>query len=170
MDMPAIESDDVADIQVTRDRSVESQRAAASIWARATARRDSLLVPAPVEEKLPGIRHRLSTDAGSLHVAHLRGEAAGFALVVAHESVLELLYLAVAPEAWGAGVGSSLLAYVDNLARVAGVNSLELWVIDDNERAVQVYERSGWKPTEDLRISTGRLERRLVKELSRGLD
>ncbi|HWS35100.1 MAG TPA: GNAT family N-acetyltransferase [Actinoplanes sp.] len=164
--MSARAPDGVADVRITRDDSAESQRAAANIWAGATAKRDGLLVPAAAEEKLPGIQHRLSTSTGSLHVAYLRGEPAGFALVVTHESALELVYLAVAPEAWGAGIGGSLLTYVDDLARVAGVGCLELWVIDDNERAVRVYERSGWKPTEDLKASAGRLERRLVKELS----
>jgi GNAT superfamily N-acetyltransferase len=170
VDEPATESDGVADVRITRDDSTGSQRVAAGIWARATAKRDSLLVPAPVEKKLPGIQHRLSTAAGSLHVAYLQGEPAGFALVVTHESVLELVYLAVAPEAWGAGIGRSLLAYTDDLARVTGVGGLELWVIDDNKRAVQVYERSGWKSTDDRKISAGRLERRLVKELNRELN
>ncbi|GAB1645789.1 GNAT family N-acetyltransferase [Krasilnikovia sp. MM14-A1259] len=170
MDLPASELNYVADVRITRNESDDSQRVAACIWARATARRDNLLVPAPVEAKLPGIQRRLSTGAGSLHIAYLRGEAAGFALVVTHESALELVYLAVVPEAWGTGIGSSILTYVDDQARVAGVDGLELWIIDDNERAMQVYERSGWKPTEDLKVSSGRLERRLVKELGERLE
>ncbi|GLW31937.1 GNAT family N-acetyltransferase [Actinoplanes regularis] len=157
---------DTSAIKIVRDGGVESQRAAASIWARATAERDNLLGPAPLEEKLPGIQHRLSTAGSSLHVAHLRGEAVGFVLVVTGEAVLELVYFAVDPESWGAGVGRRLLTHVDDLARLAGIGSLELWVIDDNERAIQVYERSGWTPTEDLKISAGRLERRLVKSLT----
>jgi GNAT superfamily N-acetyltransferase len=166
--MSATGPDGVADVRITRDDSAESRRAAAEIWAGATAKRDGLLVPATAQEKLPGIRHRLSTGTGSLHVAYLRDEPAGFALVVTHGSVLELVYLAVAPEAWGAGIGRRLLTYVDDLARVTGAGRLELWVLDDNERAARVYERSGWKPTGDLKASAGRLERRLVKEVSRG--
>ena len=98
--MSATEPDGVADVRITRDDSAESQRAAAKVWACATAKRDGLLVPATAEEKLPGIQDRLSNGTGSLHVAYLRGEPAGFALVVAHETVLELVYLAVVPEAW----------------------------------------------------------------------
>lgn len=169
VNMSAAEPDGVADVRIMRDDSAESQRAAAGIWACATAKRDGLLVPAAAEDKLPGIQHRLSTSGGSLHIAYLRGETAGFVLVVAQESVLEVVYLAVAPGAWGAGIGRSLLTYVDDLACVARIGRLELWVIDDNERAVGVYERSGWKPTEDLKISAGRSERRLIKELSREL-
>src|SRR4051794_9007051 len=121
-----------ADIRIIRDDSAAGQRTAASIWARATAERDNLPAPAPIEEKLPGIQHRLSADAGSLHIAHWHGDAAGFAVLVPRAAVLELVYLAVVPEAWGSGVGRSLLAYVDDQARTIGVDSLELWVIDDN--------------------------------------
>ena len=184
MDLPATGPTGFADVVITRDDSAPSQRLAAQIWARATAERDGLLVPAAAEEKLPGIQHRLSTGNGSLHIARLRGRAAGFALVVAHEvmahevvapeavpreTVLELVYLAVAPGEWGAGIGRSLLAHVDDLARMTGAGRLELWVLEDNERAAGVYRRSGWKPTRDLKISAGRRERRLVKELSRRL-
>ncbi len=155
------------DIQIRGDRSAEGMYAAASIWARATAKRDNLVAPAPVEEKLPGIQQRLSTDAGSLHIAYLRGDAVGFVLMVTHATVLEVVYLAVAPEAWGSGIACRLLAYADDQARALNLSSLDLWVIDDNVRAVHVYERSGWRRTEDLKTqsSTGRTERRLVKDL-----
>jgi GNAT superfamily N-acetyltransferase len=161
-----------ADIRITRDDSAAGQRTAASIWARATAERDNLAAPASIEEKLPGIQHRLSADAGSLHIAYCDGNAAGFAILVTRAAVLELVYLAVVPEAWGSGIGRGLLAYVDDQARATGAGSLELWVIDDNERALRVYERSGWVRTEDLKtqIATGRRERRLEKVLSRILD
>jgi len=166
--MPSAGSDGAADLTIARDDSAHGRRTAASLWARATARRDGRPGPDPIEAKLPGIRHRLSTGAGSLHIAHLRGEPAGFALVVMGDAVLELVYLAVAPEAWGAGIGRHLLAYVDELGRAAGVGGMELWVIDDNERAIRLYARCGWKPTGDLKISAGRPERRLVKEPTRG--
>ncbi len=157
----------ITEIQIRHDHSAEGLYTAANIWACATAKRDNLVAPAPVEEKLSGIRHRLSTDSGSLHIAHLRGDAAGFVLLVTHATVLEVVYLAVAPEAWGSGIARGLLAYADDQARALGISSLELWVIDDNVRAVQVYEQSGWRRTEDLKISssTGRPERRLVKDL-----
>ncbi|GGK18649.1 hypothetical protein GCM10010124_09070 [Pilimelia terevasa] len=162
-----------ADIRITPDGSAQGQRTAAGLWAAAVARRDHLPAPAPVEEKLPAIRRRLSTGAGSLHIARVRQRAVGFALLVTREPVLELVYLAVAPEAWGTGVGRGLLAYVDARARAVGVGELELWVIDDNERAVRAYRRSGWRRTADLQVrgSPGRPERRLVRKLTldRGL-
>ena len=44
---------------------------------------------------------------------------------------------------------------------------LELWVIADNERAVALYERSGWQATDEVKVrnSSGRLERRFVRRV-----
>ncbi|MEV4639942.1 GNAT family N-acetyltransferase [Actinoplanes sp. NPDC049548] len=154
------------DVRIARDDSAAAQRAAAGIWARATARRDNLPEAAPVEEKLPGIQGRLSTPDGVLYLALLHGAAAGFALTVVHPSVLEVVYLAVNPDAWGAGIGRKLLAHVDTEAGARGISHLELWVIDDNERAVGVYAESGWRRTDRVRDQkpTGRRERLLVRD------
>jgi ribosomal protein S18 acetylase RimI-like enzyme len=155
-----------ADIRIGPDDSAEARHAAAGIWAHATAQRDNR-EPASIETTLPGIQHRLTAEAGSLHIARLHGAVVGFVLLVARATVLEVVYLAVAPESWGAGIARRLLTYVDRRARAAGISSLDLWVIDDNTRAVRVYERSGWRSTEDLKVrsSAGRTERRLVREL-----
>lgn len=162
------------EVQIRCDDGADSQRAAAGIWARATAQRDKLEVPAPVEEKLRGIRQALTNVGASLHVAYrtdetlpsqLPAQALGFVLLVPREGALEVLYLGVDPVAWGRGVASSLLHYVEEHARETGRGSLELWVIDDNERAVQVYERSGWRRTDDVKVrnASGRPERRFER-------
>lgn len=43
----------------------------------------------------------------------------------------------------------------------------ESWVINDNERAIRVYERSGWVGTEEVKRDTpsGRLERRFLRHI-----
>ena len=58
-----------------------------------------------------------------------------------------------------------LLGHLDDHARSMEYGELELWVIADNERAVALYERSGWQATDDVTIrgSAGRLERRFVR-------
>nr|BFE73485.1 hypothetical protein GCM10020092_067860 [Actinoplanes digitatis] len=68
----------------------------------------------------------------------------GFALFAPRARTLELFYLAVDPGDWGTGVGTRLLRGVAEHARAIGRERLELWVIADNERAIAVYERSGW--------------------------
>ena len=91
----------------------------------------------------------------------------GFALVAPRPETLELFHLAVDPRAWGRGLASELLRAVDSRARVVGRTTLELWVIDDNARAVGVYERAGWTRTRETQqdATSGRIERRLVRRL-----
>ena len=154
-------------LQIVCDPSVDNQRLAAGIWARATARRDDLAVAATVDEKLPGIQSGLCRDGASLQVARRHGEVVGFALAVPRGAFLDVLYLAVDPAAWGDGVGAGLLGHLDDYATSMAYGELELWVIADNERAVALYERSGWHATAEVKIrnAAGRLERRFVRQV-----
>lgn len=52
----------------------------------------------------------------------------------------------VAPEARGRGVGSALLAAIEDEARGRGYRELRLDVIDSNPRARALYERLGYCP------------------------
>lgn len=138
---------------------------AAGIWSRAKARRDGSSTPDGADSAVPGVRRRLALDGSTLLLAGRGSEAVGFAVCAPREVTLELFYLAVDPDAWGDGVGALLLASVDDLARVCGRDALELWVIDDNARAIAVYERAGWEPTGELvrDDTSGKLERRFVR-------
>ncbi|TWP47995.1 GNAT family N-acetyltransferase [Lentzea tibetensis] len=62
-------------------------------------------------------------------------------------------------------MGSHLLLSAEDHAREIGRETLELWVINDNERAIRVYARSGWVGTEEVQQSSGRLERRFVRRI-----
>jgi len=53
--------------------------------------------------------------------------------------------LAVAEAARGAGIGTALLEAVIDAARAAGMRSVGLEVVDANERALQLYERIGFR-------------------------
>jgi GNAT superfamily N-acetyltransferase len=154
-------ADDV--IQVTRARTGPAVLQAAAIWAQATKRRDQSQKLASAEEKVPGIERRLALDGAELFLARRADRPVGFAVVAPRGETLELFYLAVDPEAWGSGVGTRLLQRVDEHAREIGRESLELWVIDDNERAIRVYQRSGWAGTEQTKMSAGRMERRFTR-------
>lgn len=157
--------DDVVLVTVAHD--VDGAREAAAIWARAKAHRDQDPRPATVEKTMPGIRRRLGLDGATLLLARRGGHPVGFTLFAPRGSTLEVFYLAVDPDAWGGGVGSRLLLSVDEHARELGRDTLELWVINDNERAIRVYERSGWVGTEEVQrdASSGRLERRFLKDV-----
>ncbi|HST83771.1 MAG TPA: GNAT family N-acetyltransferase [Kineosporiaceae bacterium] len=139
----------------------------AVIWARAKAWRDQDPEPATVEETSTGIRRRLGLDGAKLFLARRDGHPVGFALVAPRSQTLEIFYLGVDPEAWGSGVGTELLRTAEDHAREIGREALELWVINDNARAIRVYERSGWVGTEELKqdSTSGRIERRFIRKL-----
>lgn len=58
----------------------------------------------------------------------------------------ELWMINLAPQAWGRGLGTTLLAAaVDELGRAGHPEAL-LWVVAGNARARRFYEREGWEP------------------------
>jgi ribosomal protein S18 acetylase RimI-like enzyme len=142
-------------------------RESAVIWAHAKARRDHDPEPSSAEQTMPGIQRRLSIHGARLLLARRDGHAVGFVLVAPRTRTLEVFYLAVHPRAWGSGVGTRLLLSAEGHARQIGRATLELWVINDNERAIRVYERAGWVGTDEVQrdTSSGRLERRFLRHL-----
>ena len=138
-------------------------RDAARIWARATARRDNLAVIPSLADKLSGIESALAVDGALLLMARIGERAMAFSIVVPQRDVLEVLYLAVDPIAWGNGLARQLLDHLRHHS-VKARTPMELWVIDDNERAIAIYESAGWIPTSEVKVrnSAGRPERRYI--------
>jgi GNAT superfamily N-acetyltransferase len=56
----------------------------------------------------------------------------------------EIYTVYVHPDAWGRGIGRSLMAAVDEFWRPRGVVELCLWVFEGNDGARAFYERLGW--------------------------
>lgn len=138
-------------------------RDAAGIWARATALRDQLPEIPLLEDKLPGIESALEREGSFLLMVRRDGSAMAFSIVVPHEDVLEVLYLAVDPPAWGSGLARQLLDHLrHHSAKVQ--TPMELWVIADNTRAISTYESAGWSATPEIKIRNpaGRPERRYI--------
>jgi ribosomal protein S18 acetylase RimI-like enzyme len=158
----------ISDVAVARDKDSVSQWEAARIWAGSTAQRDGKPEPAPVESALPIIERGLRAPGSRLHLASVGAKAAGFAVVVPRDDGLEILYLGVDPTAWGAGVAGRLLSDVTDYAVETGRAEVDLWVYDDNTRAVNVYRRHGWLDTDEVRVhaTSGRTERRFVKNVA----
>jgi ribosomal protein S18 acetylase RimI-like enzyme len=158
---------DTSEITVLRDCGPNCQWEAARIWAAATAHRDSKPEAAPTATSLPTIQRALESPGATLHLAHLSGQACGFAVVTPQQHDLEIVYLGVDPAVWGRGVASQLLRDVIRHAEEQQQVEVELWVYDDNPRAIDLYLRAGWSPTSDARRHTrsGRLERRYVRRV-----
>ena len=56
----------------------------------------------------------------------------------------ELSHLFVAPEIWGRGVGTALMAEAEKELTRSGMREGTLWVYEANERARRFYEKRGW--------------------------
>jgi ribosomal protein S18 acetylase RimI-like enzyme len=56
-----------------------------------------------------------------------------------------LTELFLAEDARGRGLGAAAMALVETAARAGGAHALHLMVRHDNERAMKVYERAGFK-------------------------
>jgi putative acetyltransferase len=83
-------------------------------------------------------------------LAERDGVLAGFVTIDRKTGYLD--QLAVAPEAWGSGVGKLLL---DEAKRLSP-GGITLHVNKDNERAIRIYEKSGFAITgEDINPHSG---------------
>ncbi|WP_454300980.1 GNAT family N-acetyltransferase [Salana multivorans] len=84
----------------------------------------------------------------------------------------QLYAINVAPQAWGRGVGTALIALAEESLRAAGFTTAVLWVLDGNERAAVFYDRRGWledgvtQRDESLTPGHPLFERRRVKHLA----
>lgn len=139
---------------------------AAQVWAAARNRRDEAEVTA--RDVVGGLRGRLKMRGAELLVAQDDdARVVGFAIArpVAPASH-EIYYLATDPEHWGAGVARRLLEAVEQMARLGSARTVELWVIRENERAREFYERAGYTATGEVQdTEAGRTELRYAKDL-----
>jgi GNAT superfamily N-acetyltransferase len=71
----------------------------------------------------------------------------GLLCMVAHDAHGTVRQLAVAPERWGEGLGSTALRRAEAALAAAGHREVRLWVLAENRRARSLYERHGWRAT-----------------------
>ena len=84
----------------------------------------------------------------NLMVAEVAGDLVGFAHPGpdrAEDGDGELYAINVAPDAWGRGVGRSLLEASEDALWRLGHRCAVLWVVPSNDRARRFYERAGWQ-------------------------
>jgi len=84
----------------------------------------------------------------SLIVAEGDGQLFGYSLVLFHRgtSLARLYSIAIAPRAWGNGLGQKLLQAAEANAREHDCAYLRLEVRPDNASAIRLYERNGYYP------------------------
>lgn len=90
-------------------------------------------------------------------------------------TVGQVAKLHVDPQAWSAGIGSTLLAAATDTLATRGFSRLGLWVLEHNTRARRLYELHGWTfvagrtlDWPDLGVTEVRYERAVDVTLSPG--
>lgn len=92
-------------------------------------------------------RRHLASPTARLRVVERAGALAGYALVFLRRGtgVARLYSIAVDPAQRGAGLGALLLADAERQARDARRGELRLEVRSDNEAAIALYRRAGYR-------------------------
>jgi RimJ/RimL family protein N-acetyltransferase len=109
---------------------------------------------APFDTRLEQFRAGIqeASDDAQAWVAERFGEIVGVAVGRREGDTVELRALYVVPEMWGSGVASRLMAAA--LAAVRGdAQDAVLWVVEENTRARRFYEREGWHPDGESRVT-----------------
>lgn len=114
------------------------------------------------------------SSAGHTHVMYVAEDGgkwigmAGGMLDTSRPGAGELISMWVDPTYRGQGVGQRLVAQIAHWTRLRGLSCLELWVTENNRSAIALYERCGFKKTDESKLlpSDPRLmERRMVLDL-----
>ena len=86
-------------------------------------------------------------EAGHVHVAEQDGTVVGVLVLEAHPDHLLVENLAVAPDAQGQGVGSTLLALAEQQAEQQGLSELRLYTHERMTDNLAYYPRRGYVET-----------------------
>ena len=98
--------------------------------------------PATLE---PGWRSLLDRDEVVVLVAEISsGQVVGTVVLEPEDQGVWLKRLHVDPDHWGGGVGSILHDQAIATAHHRGYETLNLWVLERNDRARRMYERRSW--------------------------
>lgn len=129
-------------------RAIEPQDAAALIELRGRTRENA--IPADALAKMGITIESIGAKLRGPHrgwLCEAEGRLAGFAM--GDGSSGELLVIAVAPEFEGRGIGSQLLASVEEWLWSCGWEALWLWTdVDESRRAFSFYLHHGWRKSE----------------------
>ena len=93
------------------------------------------------------IEFNVSNPSRHVFVAKKQGEVVGTVTAVEEGDKLWITALATDPLHQGQGIGSALLAFVQEEGSRRGSEAVMLDVEIDNDKALSVYEKAGFKPT-----------------------
>jgi ribosomal protein S18 acetylase RimI-like enzyme len=102
------------------------------------------------EKRRDGLRIELSEGKLLNVVMHKEDKPIGFLTYGKSKdenldsSVIELLRLYILPSYWGQNIGSQLMSWGIKELQQKGYSKIRLWVIEENKRAIKLYERMGF--------------------------
>jgi len=98
-------------------------------------------------------------EGDTVFVARVGGSIAGYVALRPEGRNIRVEQLLVAPHHEGEGVGRRLLAHAEGYAISTGAGMMQIVVENDNDRAVDLYRRSGFVAVSDqlyeLRLPEG---------------
>lgn len=127
--------------------------------------------PFPFDDVLARWRLALDDPAARVLVRDSSDDT-GLLAYVAHDRDT-LRHLAVRPDHWGEGLGSTAVAVAVQAMARGGCRTAHLWALEDNHRAGALYTRLGWSPSAEVREASWPphpLERRWTRPILRSPD
>jgi GNAT superfamily N-acetyltransferase len=129
--------------------------AAEDVWRLSVTERDGT---PPSPDVAATVGQILRADDAQLFLAEEDGEVIGMACTLPGRQdgdprgplvpgLCHVQMVFVRPSRWGGGIGGQLLDAVLEHARSIGQMRALLWVVEDNERATQLYARRGFTHT-----------------------
>ncbi|MEV0398839.1 GNAT family N-acetyltransferase [Actinoallomurus sp. NPDC050550] len=146
----------------TRVAQPSDLTAALEVWRRANAARGK--TPGP--DRVARVQAKLADPTGLVIVAERAGELVGMAAAEPGRAedgaggvvpgLCHISMVFVRPDHWGKRIGELLLDAVREEALRQGHTSLQLWTGQGNDRALRLYDRTGFRPSGRTgRLSTG---------------
>lgn len=106
--------------------------------------------PFPRERIADRWREEMADAATEALAVEVEGRLRGFVALRADE----LLHFGTAVDTWGSGLAEDAHDLAVDRLRRRGVRVARLWALRENQRAVRLYQRLGWRPTGASRPST----------------
>lgn len=94
------------------------------------------------------VTHCIADDATNVVVVRQRGSLLGFAIMKYGEEQAHMLLFAVDPAHRRKGVGTALLFWLEQTARIAGIDLIRLEARASNTGAIAFYRRHGFEVLE----------------------
>lgn len=107
----------------------------------------------PLTQTLEELEHELRENLGC--VAHIGPRMVGAVRARQDDGLLLIGRLAIAPDVQGAGIGTRLLAAVEERGRDAGATEAELFTGSLSEANLRLYEREGYRESQRVQGDDG---------------